>query len=121
MKQEIIEANKHFGGIAAAFVLVYAVLEMLGAQLPMPAWASDVYAMESKIDKLYIVSLRGQLRAAKNGLKLIQREIKEYETANINIPSILIDEAQELQIEVRELTKIIKDTELDINGKNQNE
>lgn len=115
-KNQILEGNKHLGGVAGIIVTIYTVLALLGAPIPTPAWSSDLDRVHSKIDKLYIVSLRGQLQAARNGLRLINAEIKALENSNMT-PSISTKEDRDDLIDqVRSLRKIISEAEQEING-----
>lgn len=115
-KGQIIEGNKHVGGLAGAFITLYTVLALLGAPIPTPAWSGDLDVVNSKIDKLYIISLRGQLQTAKIGLRIINAEIKTLQNGGLLPSASTIEDRDELVEQVNSLRKIISDAEKEING-----
>lgn len=83
---------KHIIGFLGAIPVVYIAAATLGADLPVPAWASDIVIVQSQVND-NTRSIIHQGRQANQGLIFQNtREQQKYHSAKLPIPNSLLRE-----------------------------
>ena len=74
----LVNVSRHFGSGFALVIMVYSTATFFGANLPKPAWSSDIEQIRGDVDDLSYTILQGRyldvqdkLVYAKNQLKVV--------------------------------------------------